>query len=436
MLTEIDRIDQAYQQIAAGTEPLNLQQSPVTIKEISRATGLPVTKIISLIWNNPEKLNLQLKYPETIYQLDIPKEQRIARQEYEQSLAPPKRVDRLAQSLIKTRKTDGSGRAREMGTKINSMRNIQKTDPWEKVQGQLGPARLKIIPRLLKPEKQIETNEPNWEINYLIDWFKALGSGKNWLLGTQENKKLLTQDLIDFSKGVSVELIIWNCIGFQWFQPPDNGYPFCDITANLDASIVDYFRERIVKIKEALSTIGEPQITILSPSHEALDENIWRYRQSQAERNGIINRSVNWLGSIIPGINAERWDNFLRQRGITASTETYSQQGCQKISLDESNLSEEIDYFTSRGIKVTNQMKQLLLEGRQKYLGAYAGEGIAFNDLRRLGRKIVVINFEEMRVPQMIYAGADSQISILTPCKNNESEAFYRWEKDQELKRI
>jgi len=447
MTAELGLIDNAYRRIAAKAEPASLERSPVTVIEIARATGIPTNTIINLIWNNADELNLQLNYPEEIYQENNPKNQRLARTDFERSLAPPKKTARLVQELIKTGKTDSIGRSHELGTKINSMRNIQKPNPWKKIQGQLGPGRLKVKPKTFEPKQSKpipETLKP--EIGQLIKWLKQVGP-KNWIYGGQ--LPLLKESLAAFSQGEPVDFIIWNCIGFDWLPNQNNGYPPCRLNDNLEAAITLYYREKLLELSYYLAKIGAPNLFVLTPSNEALYEEMWTYTQTFEERQALLSRTVAGLSQGLNQISwpetakvkAIRWDDYLKLNDIVTPAKEYSFAGTAKIinspnfpDIQQSAIADGEDYFRQYGIQVK---KSVLAEKRIIYDGMYAGEGIALKEIKnQTGKKFVVINLEEFRVAKRTYFGADENLPIITPIKPREMEKYYRWENEIQKTRM
>lgn len=278
-----------------------------------------------------------------------------------------------------------------------------------------------------------------------VSWFKEIGYGKNWLLG--KNQSGLTDELKDYLDGESFEFLIWHCLGFDWFQHPGGDYPLCRITDGLEVAITSYFYPRILEVGKKLSRLGQPpRFTVMIPSNEGLYEKMWKYTQSRNERELILDRAVDGLNQKFQGLDwpngsaveAIRWDRYLRRCGVKAGTEYYSERGRQIILSSEKYLEiraeairNGVDHFASRGIRVN---PRLIVNKRIMYYGVYAGEGCALDSLRRKGRKIIVLNFEEMRVSRMTLLGSEAGVAIITPIKPREMEEYYRWRKKEKLK--
>lgn len=287
-----------------------------------------------------------------------------------------------------------------------------------------------------------EVTEINPEIAGVIDRFKSW-RGRRWILEedeTRKNEKLLVDDLKQFAGGQPTDFTVWNCLGFEWQQEPNSGYPPCRITDNLDVSIVLYFLPRLKQVAEQLSSIGNPTIIPMIPSSEATYESMWNYLQDRETRELIVNSAVAGLKEKLTDVEFPtqatvtpmRWDEYLNSRGITKEPEVYSQEGEQRIwqSDDIDRILEEatdngVEYFGSFGIEVDPEK---IAGKRIRYSGMYAGEGAAITDIRDAGRNVVIINFEEFRVAKMTLRGANGKLPIVTPITDEEMTQYYQWE--------
>lgn len=283
--------------------------------------------------------------------------------------------------------------------------------------------------------------EPNGsDLMDVFQWFRRVG-GNNWILANGESR--FAEGLVALSRGNPIDFLIWNCIGFKWFRNGKGDFPSCDINNNLDASITLCFKKRIQETSEMLSLIGNPQITILVPTNEAFDDRLWQYRQPAEEREKIVNETVTGLRKglqeiAIPDnttLKVQRWDEFLESKCATKTTDQYSLEGEQRIKearnfdkIKKDALDSGRDYFNQNGIQ---DIKPDILEKRQLYyFGVYAGEGVFFQELQARGQRVVVINFEEGRVSQMVNIGSNNNIAIVTPIKETEMINYYRWRKE------
>ena len=286
------------------------------------------------------------------------------------------------------------------------------------------------------------------KVTTFIDWLKNQRR-RRWILEAdekQQNEKLLAKDLMEFSEGKPTDFIVWNCLGFKWQQESQGGYPFCSITSDIDTAIVPYFLPKLQAFIEKLSGIGNPTIVPMVPSNEATYESMWNYLQDRQTRELIVNSAVVGLterfqtvqfpkqAKVIP----MRWDGYLRSRGIEKTAEDYSKEGEQLLlgSTDLDRIRVEaiqngIEYFGRYQIRVD---REKIAPKRIRYYGMYVGEGAAMADIRKSGRNIIVINFEEFRVSKMALRGARGNLSIVTPITDEEMAGYYKWENETQRK--
>lgn len=298
----------------------------------------------------------------------------------------------------------------------------------------------RIIKRALNGQE--EAQETDEKIAGVINWLKSQRRRK-WILEEdekQKSQKLLEDDLVQFSREKPTDFIVWNCLGFEWGQEPRGGYPPCQITDNLDSSIILYFLPRLKQVAKQLSSIGDPTIIPMVPSSEATYESMWTYLQDRETRESVVNRAVAGLKeklgqedfsprtTVIP----MRWDEYLKSRGITKEPEVYSQEGERRLwqSDDINKILKEatdnaVEYFGRYGIEVDPEK---IAAKRIRYNGMYVGEGKAIADIKATGRNVVVINFEELRVAKMTLLGANGKLPIVTPITDPEMNQYYQWE--------
>ncbi len=411
----------------------------LTIGEISRQSNIDPRKIIRLINTYQPQINIGDKtFSLELQDAPINRKRAIKNGRYfsrspgggpvQKSGLQKKRLDKATTSLINTKK-----------------RIILKSNLYQKKT--LSPSQPKIQEKTYYWNQALELGaNPDKITNILnaINWFKQGGSPRSWLLGSQS---LLTSQLIELSKGKPIEFVIWNCIGFEWIKTKPGKYPSCNILDNLDALITYYFKDQIQQVTQVLSTIGNPKITILIPSQEVLDDRVWEYNQPLNERQALLDRMTTGIDqqvcqlTSLPNnctLQVKRWDEFLKERNITTSTDEYSILGEQAIrqSADfEAVLQEAVQsgvkYFDNLGIRVTPES---MAKSRPPYYGTYAGEGFAYQDIKtKTGKSIIVINFEELRCAQMARRGAQAagyELTVLTPIKAKQMAQFYKWENE------
>ena len=304
---------------------------------------------------------------------------------------------------------------------------------------------------LQTPEDIINESPKSQEINEVFKWFKQTNGTQNWILyGNKITEQIkFAKLLVDFSNGKPVEFVIWNCIGFDWFQDTENKFPSCKINGNKDASITLYFKERINEVAQQLSKLGSPRITVLLPTNEAFDERVWNYNQERREREQIMDDAVLAIQKGFEDLSfplnctfkVMRWDEYVLLKTPETSPEEYSKLGEQKLrqSTKFNRILKEAvrsgnSYFTGRfGIKISDET---LSERQLRYYGVYAGEGVFFNCVQNeFNISTCLINLEEARVPQNEYLGSDGSLCVVTPAKPSEINQFYAWEKQQLRKR-
>ena len=454
------RISEAITEIIKAWTDTNTDEGLplITVKELSRATSLDSETIIKNLVKYPLSFTINgTGFSTSIQSPKFPGKRLTIKDSRNFGLSPL----RVARSARYQSRPPGGGPVQKAGIQNEKVNNIIRKRAWTEQKIQFNkalPAEIDITFSETKiPIKPQNRNKSAEEIIYsesegaklmeVFRWFKENGFGKNWAYGGNENA--FAEKLIRFSRNEPVDFLIWNCLGFRWSSPTSSvSYPPCTITSNNDAAIALYFRSRIEKMIEVLSKIGDPEITILVPSNEAFSKRTWNYLQSTEEREKVIDEAVaglkfNFRDAVLPSnarINIQRWDDFLKARGISKSAEEYSIEGERKVRqsnnyqriLDEAIKSGR-KYFADNGI--TDISDIALRDQRPKYYGIYAGEGIAFEDMQKNGNNIVIINFEEMRVPQMASLGANGNLSIVTPITPNEMTRYYQWENRQKVKK-
>ena len=296
----------------------------------------------------------------------------------------------------------------------------------------------RVIRRALRNED--ENAELPETVRKTVEWFKSKRR-RHWILG--DNERRFATDLVGFSEGKPTDFLMWNCLEFSWEQEPSNGYPPCSVSSDLGTSMVIYHERRLEDIASQLSLLGRPNITVLVPSSEATYEDMWTYRQSRDERESVLNETVNSLNERLSDapiarsatIRAQRWDDYLSQRGIEKKALQYSREGearlwqstnAQRIEVEATENG--VEYFARFGIEVDPGK---VAPKRVRYYGMYEGEGAAITDIRKTGTSVIVLNFEEFRVTRLALRGAGGRLPIVTPVTDEMINAYYRWESEQ-----
>ncbi|QQS39509.1 hypothetical protein IPM62_02765 [Candidatus Woesebacteria bacterium] len=287
------------------------------------------------------------------------------------------------------------------------------------------------------------TQEPNADKLFNVySWFREQGTKSSWILGDSE--LLFANNLIRFSKGEATDFLIWNCMGFYWTKAWRDKFPKVDVVANVDESIALYYINKLKEIAKNLSPIAPPTFTILLPTNEVFDNtysSLGLYSQSTDERQEIIEQTQVGLQSEFKksapelSIGVLTWEEYLTKITAPRTQNEYTKLGNIKLtsspnfrSIKNEMLQSAKARFTRKGI---NLDPKVLLAIQEAYYSMYVGEGTAFSEMTQRDRNILILNFEEMRVSQLEYLGADGNITILTPIKPNDMTEFYKWKNKQ-----
>ncbi len=432
----------------------------VTVKQVSRGTGLSPERVIKVLSQYPLSFSVNgSSFTTNIQRPEFP-DRRLKLSDSRTYGLSASRVARTARYLSRPA---GGGPVQKQGIQDRDVDSLIRRKAWEEQEivfnqiiipeekeavdyGVMEELEAPSKPKTKTVEEVIYAEPKGQKIMQVFEWFKQIGFGKNWVYKT--NEVTFAENLAKLSRGEPVDFLTWNCIGFSWFEDPKGEMPTCDINTNSDAAITPFFKDRIQQTITALAAIGNPELTILIPSNEAFDGRVWRYRQPYEERELVINDAVAGLTESFGDLslprntrlNVMRWDNYLRSRGLESTPEDYSRAGEDRIrqSVNFTKITREAvrsgrGYFAQNGVrKITDEA---LLARQIMYYGVYAGEGVAFEDLQGRGRNVVVVNFEEMRVPQMAFLGSGGNLSIVTPIKSEQMVSYYRWEARRVQKR-
>lgn len=431
----------------------------VTVKQVSRGTGLSPEKVVRVLSRYPLSFSVNgSSFTTAIQRPEFPN-RRLDLSDSRTYGLSPSRVARKARYFSRA---PGGGPVQKKGIQDRDVDSLIRRKAWEEQEiifNQVIPQQEEIVdygvmeeleapsqPKTKTVEEIIYTKSEGQKIMRVFEWFKQVGLGKNWIY--RGNEIAFAENLAKLSQGEPVDFLIWNCIGFEWFEDSNEGMPTCNINNNLDAAITPFFKDRIQEVARALATIGNPDTTILLPSNEAFDGRVWKYRQSQEERARIINETVCGLEEIfrvlpIPcnaRLRVMRWDDYLKSREAIRNPEEYSKEGEARVRQAanfEKIIREAVrsgrGYFAQNGVR--NIAEEELLARQIMYYGVYAGEGVAFEEFQQKGRGVIVVNFEEMRVPQMAFLGSGGILPVVTPIKLEEMISYYRWEARQVQKR-
>lgn len=432
----------------------------ITVKELSRKTSLSPEKVLRVLSRYPLSFSVNGSSFTTEIQKPVFPNRRLTIADSRDYGLSPSRIARAARYESRA---PGGGPVQKAGIQQGDIDKLIRKRAWGQQEVIFNPGNPEpnssvdygIMAELEAPIQQrnktvaevIYAEPEGQKIMRVVEWFKKVGFGKNWIY--RSNEVGFAENLARFSRDEPVDFLIWNCIGFKWFEDPRDEMPTCNINNNLDAAITPYFRDRIQQVAEMLATIGNPELTILLPSNEAFNERVWKYRQPREEREHVIKESVTGLTESFRNLplppNARldvmRWDDYLKSRGADRTAECYSQEGENRVRQSanfERIIREAVKngrgYFAQNGIK--NIRDETFLSRQIMYYGVYAGEGVALEEFQDNGVGVVIVNFEEMRVPQMAFLGSRGSLPIVTPIKYEEMVSYYRWEARQVQKRL
>lgn len=398
----------------------DLVPPPVTAKEISRQTGFSpprITKIISDFAPTVDGFGQK-------YRLELSDEEN-----------DPSIKKAIKQSRYESRPPGGGpvqrSRFQKRRLPVQLKRLVQER------------TRIKFFPIDSQPEfpenggyKNIPSMEfVDPDIAEVIRYFKEKG-GKKWLTGTNETE--FARVLQGLSSSRETDVLVWNCFDFDWEQKKPGEYPACIISDDVDTSILDYHIEKVREAVEYLSLLGPVSPVVLIPSNEA-NAPVWKYVQTPAERETVVNSVVNKLREKINNetglpIEIMRWDDYLASRGVDKTPAEYSLMGADLIDRQVSKnrraamVSDDRAYFEQFGLTVFRREseKRVLY-----YYGVYVGEGMAEAEVVGLGRNVILLDIEEFRVGEMTALGAEGNVPIISPLSAKEKLDYYRWKKDK-----
>lgn len=416
----------------------------VTVKDIARTAGISPEKTIDVLSRSPFVFSVNgSSFTATVGEPEFPNRRLTLNDARNYDLS----AKRLAKAARYFSRPPGGGPAQKIGIQESKVSGIfrERARQRQRIVFELQVDNTDVQPELAIPEKatakspeEIIRAEPNGDLTLeVFNRLKKDGFGKNWVIG--KNEVQFAEKLIKFAQGEPTDFIIWNCIGFKWIKDEKGGYPFCDITDNLKVAISLYFKDKITEIAEMLSAVGNPNISILLPSNEAFDTKVFKYNQTPEVRNGVLTNAVNGLNeefskiTLPPNarIQAVRWDDFLEGRNASKTAEQYTEEGEIKLrasskfsKIADEALKSSQAYFAGYGITGISPTEQLARQIR--YYGIYVGEGIAKKELQEKGRNIIVFNFEEMRVGQLEFLGADGELAVITAITPDQMTNYYQ----------
>jgi hypothetical protein len=242
-----------------------------------------------------------------------------------------------------------------------------------------------------------------------------------------ENKTLsqaVTKRLEDLREGKSVPFVIFNCINFDWIT---NGTDYPQVIAQKDTtgSIAQYYQKDILEIMNTLQTIGNPELIIVIPDSELIDDRAFSYNQTIEDRTKIgktiQDGLTTQLQSLLEQTNGRVvfWSNYCNEQGLPSPL-SYTSQNYERIMNDpmlqkkvRDQVKDSRKYFQRMGLNAEPISQQAMDQYIAWYLAMYAGEGEALADMQAL-----VFMPEDGRVPAWFLRGAEKagkELAIIKP---------------------
>lgn len=248
-------------------------------------------------------------------------------------------------------------------------------------------------------------------------------------------QEVLTQRLTELAQGRNVPVVVFNCLDFSWEQARPGEYPLAVVRDEVLTSNATYYREQIADIRKNLSTIGNPDVTVVVPDSELLDTNVFPFKQGIEERLGLREAVAGKLKEVFTtdsGISVLAWSEYCKKQGLILP-QAYTAQNFEKIMADpklakkvKDQAKDSRKHFVRGGLDpkyVASISDETMLTMTGQYLAMYAGEGQALKDSRA-----IVINLEDTRVRAWYERGADGQLPVVTPVNPTE---WYKWRNAQ-----
>jgi hypothetical protein len=422
----------------------------ITAQQLSRRSGIPPERVVTVLYRYPTKFSMGDSSVETnIKKPEFP-DRRLTLNDCRDYGLSPKRIAKNARfqsrspgggpvqkAGIQDKKVDALIRKEAWGRQEIAVNQIEDKNEEDVRSNAIGEKSMSSVAELFYKEANGQ------QIMSVYKWFEKVGDkNARWISG---DNSLFAEKLIKLAGGNTVDFLMWNCIGITWKQQRIGGYPSMIMIDNMDTAITRYFIERIAEMTEQLSSIGNPRVIILVPSNEALADEfeIWKYVQSAEERDKLLDATVSSLKGVVSGTNSlkdtgkievMRWDDYLKEcgaetqeaytaRGIDALRNPPGLEGRLKKAAVQAN-----GFFGQYGIAVTNCEETR--ERQLNYLGLYAGEGVASKGNMIGNKDIVWVNLEEGNVKSSQLTGARGDLAIITPATEEEITDYYRWKKE------
>ncbi len=244
----------------------------------------------------------------------------------------------------------------------------------------------------------------------------------------------LEKRLAELTQGRSVPVVVFNCLLPTWRQPFMREYPQTDFSFDADTAICKYFQDDIGLTLLGLQDLGTPDLNIVIPDSELLDERVFSFAQTRQERLELGSDSKAALSAMLTGLDnpedaVKLWSEYCCRQSVRTPAE-YTEENYRRIQSDpnlikkvQGQIKDSTQHFQKNcGIDMSKANPKEVLDRTTWYLAMYMGEGQAL-----LESRAIVLNLEDSRVPAWFQRGANNQLPILTPVNSKD---FYDWRKE------
>ena len=245
-------------------------------------------------------------------------------------------------------------------------------------------------------------------------------------------KPQLEERLGELVEGRRVPLVVFNCLEFSWRPAEKRGkYPQSIVSCKPEVAVCKYFGDEIGVVKLELGELGTmPDLKVIVPDSELLDDRVFSFAQSRTERLDLAFNSREALATQLSGLNDPAspvilWSDYCQQLGLKSPME-YTAENFNKIEDDpklqrkvKDQIKDSARYLERSGISMEDVNLGEVYQRTAWYLAMYMGEGEALKDNRA-----ICLNLEDGRVPAWFQRGAGGMLPIITPV---DPKDFYNW---------
>lgn len=245
-----------------------------------------------------------------------------------------------------------------------------------------------------------------------------------------EAKDELRKRLEELTEDRSVPLVVFNCLDFSWIQQRKNQYPKSFVSTDPKLSICRYYQDYIGVIRSELADLGKPDLKVIIPDSELLDERVFSFAQSRSERLNLALSSKTALVAELTALNNPNspvvlWSEYCKEQNLKLPLD-YTAENYQRIQAEsqlQTRVKDQVKdsrrYFKKNNIDVSEVCDGEFTDRITWYLAMYMGEGQALRDSRA-----ICLNLEDGRVPAWFQRGAKGLQPILNLVDPRE---FYAW---------